>query len=144
MGIETATAVPRSAVSCTIEARSHRLIQDKPPESGGADAGMMASELLLAGLLACQLSTFVKVAAKRRLEVRATRLTGEMHFEAGDIHRIELHFDVAGAAEPGQMETLLRLTDSACTISKVLSVPIRADYRRSETAAAPESSASST
>lgn len=128
MDVETATAVPRSPVSCTITARDHLVVQDKPPASGGEDAGMMASELLMASLLACQLSTFAKVAAKRKADVKAKAIRAEMHFDdAGDIAKILLHWTFDGGDAKAR-ETLMRLTDKVCTISRALSCPIEADY----------------
>lgn len=130
--IETATATPRSPVSVEIVARSHRLIQDKPQTSGGKDEGLMASELLLAGLLACQHSTFVKVAAKRRVDVAVESIAGDLEFEDGDIARIKVRFILrAPAAVPdASLETLLRLTDKTCTISKALKPPVEATFTR--------------
>ncbi len=128
MDVETATAVPRSPVSCTVTARDHLIVQDKPPANGGEDAGMMASELLMASLLSCQLSTFAKVAAKRKADVTVRSIRAEMHFDdAGDIERVKLHWMFAGGDDK-QRATLVRLTDKICTISRALSCPIEADY----------------
>ncbi|MGB0653583.1 MAG: OsmC family protein [Thermoplasmatota archaeon] len=127
--IESATAVPTSAVSANIAARHHTMVQDKPPASGGTDRGPMASELLLGGLLACQLSTLVKVAAKRRMEVEVVELQGDMVFDdKSDIERVDLHFQLRTQAPAKKVETLLRLTDQACTISRALSVPVQATF----------------
>jgi uncharacterized OsmC-like protein len=124
MDIETATAVPRSPVSCTVTARDHLIVQDKPPGSGGEDAGMMASELLMASLLSCQLSTFAKIAAKRKVAVSVRSIRSTMHFdEAGDIAKIDLHWTFDGADDTAR-DTLVRLTDKVCTISRVLSCPV--------------------
>jgi uncharacterized OsmC-like protein len=145
MDVETGTAVPRSPVSVAVVLRGHTLVQDKPAASGGRDEGPMASELLLAGLLACQHSTFVKVAAKRKVDASIRDLKGELHFADGDISAIRVKFHVAAA--PGvtdqALETLLKLTDRACTISKVLKVPVESAYSRSA-AEAPAARASST
>jgi uncharacterized OsmC-like protein len=144
MDVETGTAVPRSPVSVAVVLRGHTLVQDKPQASGGKDEGPMASELLLAGLLACQHSTFVKVAAKRKVEASIRDLKGEMHFADGDIAAIRVKFHVAAA--PGvtdqAIDTLLKLTDRTCTISKALKVPVEASYSRSA-AEAPAARASS-
>lgn len=124
--VETATARPTGPVSCTIEARGIQVIQDKPTSLGGTDDGMMASELLLASLLACQLSTFHKVAAKRGRNVRALRLHGELHFnEASDIHQVRLEWTLSADDDA---KTLLRLTDRVCTISRALNVPVDWTY----------------
>lgn len=118
---ETATAIPRSPLSVTVKARQHELIQDKP---SGDDAGMMASELLMASLLSCQHSTFVKVAAKRKADVSIASIDAEMHFDdKDDIERIDLHFHLEGGDEKTR-DTLLRLTDKICTISRALSCPV--------------------
>ena len=145
MDVETGTAVPRSPVSVAVVLRGHTLVQDKPAASGGKDEGPMASELLLAGLLACQHSTFVKVAAKRRVEALIRDLKGELHFTDGDISaiRVKYHLSAAPGVTDQALETLLKLTDRACTISKALKVPVEASYSRSA-AEAPAARASST
>ncbi|HUR60809.1 MAG TPA: OsmC family protein [Candidatus Thermoplasmatota archaeon] len=130
MDTETARATPLSPVSVKVAMRGHEVVQDKPAASGGADKGPMASELLLAALLACQNSTFVKVAAKRRLEARLERLDGEMDFKDGAISALRVAFHVATAATDEQVATVLRLTDKACTISQALKVHVEASFKR--------------
>jgi len=131
--IEDGDATPRSPVSVSIRLRGHTVLQDKPEASGGRDQGPMASELLLAALLACQHSTFVKVAAKRRTAATLRGLHGALHFDdAGDIAKATVRFDVeAGASVPDDaLATLVRLTDTACTISKALKVPVEGTVQR--------------
>lgn len=127
-----ADAVPRSPVAVTVTARGHAVVQDKPAASGGKDEGPMASELLLAGLLACQHSTFVKIAAKRKVEARIRLLHGEMDFADGDISALRVSFllDAPAAVPDKDIETCLRLTDKTCTISRVLKVPVHATFTR--------------
>jgi uncharacterized OsmC-like protein len=127
---ETAKATPRSPVSVQVTMRGHTLVQDKPATSGGADEGPMASELLLAGLLACQHSTFVKVAAKRRVAAAIQGLDGEMDFKDGEISALRVRFTLATDATDEQVATLLRLTDKTCTISQVLKVPVEGSFVR--------------
>src|SRR5688500_16216525 len=132
MDVEKGTAVPRSAVSVAVVLRGHTLVQDKPEASGGKDEGPMASELLLAGLLACQHSTFVKVAAKRKVDAAIRDLKGELHFADGEIAaiRVRFHLSAPPATTDQALETLLKLTDRSCTISRVLKVPVEATYSR--------------
>ena len=127
-----ADAIPRSPVAVTVTARGHQVVQDKPVASGGKDEGMMASELVLAGLLACQNSTFAKIAAKRKLAVGIRLLRGEMDFKDGDIAAIRVRFvlDAGADATDAAIETALRLTDKTCTISRVLKVPVEATFSR--------------
>jgi uncharacterized OsmC-like protein len=145
MDVETGTAVPRSAVSVAVVLRGHTLVQDKPQPSGGKDEGPMASEMLLASLLACQHSTFVKVAAKRKVDATVRDVKGEMSFSDGEIVaiRVKFHLTAAPATSDQALDTLLKLTDRTCTISRVLKVPIEATYSRSA-AGEPAAKASST
>ena len=132
MDTEIADAIPRSPVAVTVTARGHRIVQDKPVASGGNDEGMMASELVLAGILACQNSTFVKIAAKRKLAAVIRSLHGEMDFKDSDIAAIRVRFilDAGADATDAAIETALRLTDKTCTISRVLKVPVHATFAR--------------
>ncbi len=131
MDVETADAVPTSPVSCKVTMRGHTMIQDKPPASGGNDEGPMASEHLLTALLGCQLSTFYKVAEKRKSEAKAAAIHADMHFDdAGDIGRIQLTWTIDGSVEDAAVDTLIRLTDKVCTISRALSCPITSSWTR--------------
>jgi uncharacterized OsmC-like protein len=129
---ETADAAPLSPVAVAVTMRGHRIVQDKPATSGGKDEGPMSSELLLAGLLGCQNSTFAKVAAKRRLTATVRSLHGEMDFKDGDISAIRVRLVVAAGQDvpDSAIETALRLTDKSCTISRVLKVPVHATFER--------------
>ncbi len=127
MDVESATAEPRTPLSCTVTARGHTMVQDKPAEFGGTDDGPMASEFLLASLLACQLSTFAKVAAKRRKDIAPQSIRGDLHFnDAGDISHVDVYWSFDTDMDASALETLVRLTDRACTISKALDVPVHA------------------
>jgi uncharacterized OsmC-like protein len=133
---ETGIATPQSAVSVRVQLRGHTLLQDKPQASGGQDKGPMASEFLIASLLACQNSTFAKIAAKRKLEANIVSLTGEMDFDAaGDISALRVRFEVAAPASVADdaIQTAMRLTDKTCTISRVLKVPVTATLARKVT-----------
>lgn len=121
---ESGTAEPASPVSVRLTFRNHTLVQDKPAENGGQDLGPMASELLLGAVLGCQHSTFIKVAAKRRLDARLVKLEGGMNFQDGLITEMRVVFHVASPADDAAIETAMRLTEKTCTISRALSVPV--------------------
>lgn len=123
MDIETATATSISKVACSIKARDLEWIQDKPAEFGGENRGPMASELLLSGLLGCQLSTYAKVADKRKVTAKA-EILGEMYLEGNDVAKIHLKWSFSEALDEKTAQTLMRLTDKVCTISRALSCPV--------------------
>ena len=128
MDVETVVAEPLSPVSVRVSARDLQVIQDKPNNHGGDNQGMMASELLLAGLVGCQHSTFVKVAAKRRLDAQVVAVRGEMEFEDGDISALRIHFELVSTSPAEAIATAIRLTDKTCTISRVLKIAVQSDY----------------
>jgi uncharacterized OsmC-like protein len=124
MEVEKVSIVPRSAVSVAINARGHVVVQDKPHENGGADQGLMASELLLGSLLACQHSTFTKIATKRRVDIFVKEIHGEMVFGAhSDIETINVHFVLNGGDEVARA-TVMRLASKTCTISRAMAIPV--------------------
>lgn len=123
MDVETASAWPLSSVACRITARDLEWVQDKPEEFGGENRGPMASELLLSSLLGCQLSTYAKVAAKRKVSATAT-IDGALYLENGDIAKIHLTWRFSEQLEAKTAETLMRLTDRVCTISRALTCPV--------------------
>jgi organic hydroperoxide reductase OsmC/OhrA len=67
-----------------------------------------------------------------------------LEFAEGDIVAIRVKFHLAAAAgtTDQQLDTLLKLTDRTCTVSRILKVPVQATYTRSA-AAAPAAKASS-
>lgn len=117
--VETTTPL-----STRVTARHHTFVVDKPPSSGGADGGPMASEYFLAALASCQITTAHKIAAKRRKPLDGVAIHGSLHFDGDLIERIELDIDVAGQVDADELQTIFRLTERACTISRAVSVPV--------------------
>ncbi len=88
----------------------------------------MASELLLGALLACQHSTFTKVAAKRRADIHVKEIHGEIHFnDHAEIEAINTHFVLRGGDETARA-TIVRLASKSCTISNALAVPVNSTH----------------
>lgn len=103
-----------------IQVRQFELIQDKPPESGGTDQGPMASEYLLAALVACTLTTARRIAEQRKVEM-TVEADAEMDFDdRGEIVGFRLIERVRSPADRKAVETVLALSERACTISKLL------------------------
>lgn len=129
MDPETARAVPLTKVSAKITARDLEIVQDKPADYGGDNQGMMASELLMAALLSCQLSTYAKIAEKRGSDAELHAIEAETQFDdKGDIERIDLLWYFGDDVDAKVSDTLMKLTDKVCTISRALSCPVH--YRR--------------
>lgn len=124
MDIETAEASPLTSVACRITARDLEWVQDKPAEFGGENQGPMASELLMSAVLGCQLSTYAKIAAKRKTDAEVASIHAEMKLDGNDIDSIHLTWNFKGDVDEKTANTLMRLTDKVCTISRALSCPV--------------------
>lgn len=110
-------------------ARHHTFTIDKPATSGGTDKGPMASEYFLASLASCHITTAHKVAEKRGVKIDKIRITGRQWIDGDFITRIHLDIAVKGTATPQDLETIFRLTERICTISKATSVPVERAVR---------------
>ena len=122
--------------STRVKARHHTFIQDKPATSGGTDKGPMSSEYWAASLAACHITTAHKIAEKRQQQIDSIRIRAATHIDGDFIKRVDLDVHVVGALTQDELETVFRLTERICTISKATSVPIERKITLSPKAAA--------
>ena len=128
---ETVVVQSRNAASTRAQARHHVFVIDKLPANGGNDDGPMASEYLLGALGSCQITTAHKIAAKRRQPLEAMSVSATASFDGDVITGIVLDIEITGGPDDDEaLETILRLTERSCTISRALSVPIEHRVRR--------------
>lgn len=125
--VEVETVTPKSTRA---KARQHSFQVDKPAASGGSDKAPMASEYWAASLASCHITTAHKVAEKRHQKIDAIQITARTHIEGDFITKVELDIAVRGAVPPEELETVFRLTERICTISRATSVPIHHTIRR--------------
>jgi uncharacterized OsmC-like protein len=103
----------QGGLSATVTARDHELVADEPETAGGADAGMMPTELFFAGLTSCFCLAVAHVAAKRAgSELRYSRL------------RVE----VAAIAGEHDLEALVARAKPFCWVSNMLSCDLEVTY----------------
>jgi len=119
--VEVETVTPKSTRA---KARHHTFTIDKPPTSGGNDKGPMASEYFLASLASCHITTAHKVAEKRQQTIERIEIRGALHLNGDLIEKIELDIKVYAKMSRDEVETVFRLTERICTISRATSVPI--------------------
>lgn len=121
---EIVTVTARTPTTTEAAARDHEFVIDKPESSGGGDRAPMASEYLFGALGSCQITTAYKVAAKRGRRIDALKVVVTGSIDDGLIDKIQLDIHVEGDGEPGDWETLFRLVERVCTVSRALSVPV--------------------
>jgi uncharacterized OsmC-like protein len=119
--VEVETVTPKSTRA---KARHHTFVFDKPPGSGGNDKGPMASEYFLASLASCHITTAHKVAEKRQQKIERIAIKAALHLDGDLIQKIELDIKVHAKMSRDEVETVFRLTERICTISRATSVPI--------------------
>jgi uncharacterized OsmC-like protein len=126
---EIVTVEAVTAVKTRATARKHVLVIDKPaPRS--TDEGPMASEYLLAALGSCQITTAYKVAEKRGRKIDSLKVVARGSFENGLFSAIHVDIHVRGDGDDSDWQTVFRLVERICTISRALSVPMtRAIHR---------------
>lgn len=122
--IEEVTVETVTPKSTKAQARHHAFTVDKPSEFGGRDTGPMASEYFLAALASCHITTAHKVAEKRKLDVRRIKIHGRQEIDGDFLTKIHLDVYVDSSMTDADRETVFRLTERICTISKATSVPI--------------------
>ena len=119
--VEVETITPKSTRA---KARHHTFMVDKPPTSGGDDKGPMASEYFLASLCSCHITTAHKIAEKRQHKIDKIAIKGSLHLDGDLIEKIDLDIRVHAKLTQDELETVFRLTERICTISRATSVPI--------------------
>jgi putative redox protein len=122
------TATWLSGFRATVQARGHELAVDEPEEEGGANEGVMPTELLCAALASCFCLALAFVADKRgrelpglRVVVRTTRAGRELRY-----HR----FDVEAQAEvpSEELAALIEPARRVCWVSNTLAEGVELRY----------------
>ena len=119
--VDVETVTPKTTKAT---ARHHVFYVDKPTTSGGTDKAPMASEYFLASLASCHITTAHKIAQKRGARMDKVRIKARQWIDGDFITKVHLDIFVGGTLPPEERETIFRLTERICTISKATSVPI--------------------
>ena len=112
-----------------VDARGHEIAVDEPESAGGADAGAMPTELLLASIASCYCLALAFVAGKRgrdlpglRVTVRTKRVGSELRYGRFDV---EAQADVPADELAALLEPARRL----CWVSNTLAEGVELSYR---------------
>jgi uncharacterized OsmC-like protein len=129
------TATWLGGMATDVRARDHTVRVDEPATAGGADSGMMPTELFCAALASCFCLAVAWAASKREVElpdldvvVRAERAGRELRYH---------HFVVEARADADD-ETLALLVARArslCWVSNTLFAGVDVEYGHSTTRA---------
>jgi uncharacterized OsmC-like protein len=115
-------------LGATATARRHEVRVDEPVEVGGADAGMMPTELMLSALASCFCLAVAHVAAKRELELAGLRVTIDAERAGRELRYGTLRIEVAARAGQHDLEALVTRAKPFCWVSNMLSPDLDVTY----------------
>jgi uncharacterized OsmC-like protein len=118
----------QGGLSATVTARDHELVADEPETSGGADAGMMPTELFFAGLTSCFCLAVAHVAAKRDIVLPGLRVSVDAERAGSELRYSRLRVEVAAIAGEHDLEALVARAKPFCWVSNMLSCDLEVTY----------------
>lgn len=118
----------QGGLSATVTARDHELVADEPEASGGADAGMMPTELFFAGLTSCFCLAVAHVAAKRDIVLPGLRVTVDAERAGSELRYSRLRVEVAAIAGEHDLEALVARAKPFCWVSNMLADDLDVTY----------------
>ena len=115
-------------LSATVTARDHELIADEPESAGGADAGMMPTELFFSGLTSCFCLAVAHVAAKRDIVLPGLRVTVDAERVGSELRYSRVRVEVAAIAGEHDLEALVARARPFCWVSNMLAPDLEVTY----------------
>lgn len=121
-------ALWQGGLSATVRARDHQLVADEPVADGGTNAGMMPTELFLAGLASCFCLAVAHVAAKREIVLLGLRVTVDAERVDRELRYSRLRVEVAAIAGDHDLEALVGRAKAFCWVSNMLASDLEVTY----------------
>jgi uncharacterized OsmC-like protein len=106
--------------------RTHSVVCDVGPASGGTDSGPSALELALMALADCAVTIFADVAKKSRISLTEMEVEAEAEKppDSPKIEGVNLKVRIAGKARQALMEAAWRRTEAGCPVMIIFKEPI--------------------
>ena len=115
-------------LSATVTAREHELVADEPARVGGADAGMMPTEVFFAGLSSCFCLAVAHVAAKRDIELPGLKVTVDAERLGRELRYGRIRVEVAAGAGDHDLAALVERAKPFCWVSNMLDPDLEVTY----------------
>ena len=127
------TATWEGGYACSVDARGHRIPVDEPEYAGGADGGMMPTEVFIASLASCFCLAIAHVARRDgldeppdlKVDVRAERAGRELRYG-------KLVVTARAAVPAEELQLLVTRARRVCWVSNTLASPPAVEYRSTE------------
>jgi uncharacterized OsmC-like protein len=116
------------ALSAVVSARDHELIADEPEADGGANQGMMPTELFFAGLSSCFCLAVAHVAAKRDIELPGLRVTVDAERAGRELRYSRVRVEVSAFPGDHDLAALVERAKPFCWVSNMLADDLEVSY----------------
>ncbi len=121
-------AVRSGALSATVTAREHELVADEPASAGGADGGMMPTEIFFAGLSSCFCLAVAHVASKRDIELPGLRVSVDAERVGRELRYGRVRVTVEAVADERDLAALVERAKPFCWVSNMLDPDLEVTY----------------
>ncbi len=122
------------AISCSVSTGRALAVAGLHPATGGDGSLLCSGDMLLQALVACAGVTLRAVATSLQIDVAGGTVSaeGDLDFRGTlavskdapvGFRAIRLRFDLDTDADPGQLQTLIRLTERYCVVYQTLAHP---------------------
>lgn len=118
----------QGGLSAVVSARDHELTADEPEAYGGANQGMMPTELFFAGLASCFCLAVAHVAAKRDIELPGLRVTVDAERIGKELRYGRLRVEVQAASGEHDLAALVARAKPFCWVSNMLADDLEVSY----------------
>ena len=118
----------QGGLSATVTARGHELVADEPEAYGGADAGMMPTELFFAALTSCFCLAVAHVAAKRDIVLPGLRVTVDAERIGRELRYGRVRVQIEALAGDHDLAALVERAKPFCWVSNMLANDIEVSY----------------
>jgi putative redox protein len=112
-----------------VAARGHRIAVDEPESAGGADAGMMPTEVFCAAVASCYCLALAHVAGKRSLELPGLRVTVRAQRSGRELRYGRLVVEARADVPDERIAALLEPARRVCWVSNTLAGDLELEYR---------------
>ena len=120
----------RKGPAARASVREFELIVDEIPEKDGTNKGPRPTEYLLISLAGCYSNAFLRIAQKRKLNVKEVKCEITGHVNKKRMDKIDFILKVVGSPTMEQLNTIKKLADSACTIKNSLNSEVKVSIER--------------
>jgi putative redox protein len=123
----------RGGMATDVRARGHEVRVDEPETAGGADSGMMPTELFCAALASCFCLAVGFAAGKRDLDVPGLKVTVTAERAGTELRYEQLVVMTEAAVEPELLARLVERARPLCWVSNTLATGVSVEYLHTTT-----------